>query len=185
MEIIIKETPLEMSQRKYEGYLKWCEIIQWGRQNPIQFVEKFFGIVFLDFQTWVFLNSWTTPYVLWCMSRNGGKSFLSAPFIMCKSMLYPNHSTYLLAATAAQSQITFKKIEQTAKKEIESLTSLTDIFYNEITRNNSKNDGFVHGKSSYYCQLFNGSDITSLSGAYDRNRGKKYIHKINYIIKSK
>lgn len=24
-----------LSQRKLEGYLKWCKIIQWGRQQPV------------------------------------------------------------------------------------------------------------------------------------------------------
>jgi hypothetical protein len=171
MEIIVKETSVEMSQRKYEGYLKWCDIVQWGRENPLSFIEKFFGIRFLDFQKYVLLNSWTTPYVLWCMSRNSGKTFLGSPLIMAKSMLFPNHATYILAGTAQQSQNMFKKIEQTAKKEIESLTTLTDIFLGELVKTNSQSDGFVHDKSSYSCQLFNGSTITSLSGAYDRNRG--------------
>jgi hypothetical protein len=31
MNIIIKQTEQEMSQRKLEGYLKLAEIVQWGR----------------------------------------------------------------------------------------------------------------------------------------------------------
>jgi hypothetical protein len=31
MDIIIKQTEQEMSQRKLEGYLKLAEIVQWGR----------------------------------------------------------------------------------------------------------------------------------------------------------
>lgn len=33
-----------MSARKIEGYLKLAEVIQWGRRNPVRFVERFFGI---------------------------------------------------------------------------------------------------------------------------------------------
>lgn len=31
MDYIIKESKIEMSQRKLEGYLKLAEIVQWGR----------------------------------------------------------------------------------------------------------------------------------------------------------
>lgn len=98
-------------------------------------------------------------------------TFLTVPFIMCKSMLIPNFNTFILAGTASQSQNLFLKIEKTAKKEIESLTGLTDVFVNEVVRTNSTSDGFIHEQSQYKCTLFNGSVITSLSGAYDRNRG--------------
>lgn len=36
-----------VSQRKLEGYLKWCNVIQWGRRNPTQFAEQFLGIEFM------------------------------------------------------------------------------------------------------------------------------------------
>ena len=32
------------------------------------------GIEFLDYQKYVFMNSWITPYVVWCMSRASGKA---------------------------------------------------------------------------------------------------------------
>jgi hypothetical protein len=161
----------KISQRKMEGYLRLAEIVNWGRAYPVKFVERFLGIELLDYQRWAFMNSWTTKNVLWCMSRNAGKTFLTVPFIMAKSMLVPNFNTFILAGTASQSQNLFLKIEKTAKKEIESLTGLTDIFANEIVRTNSTSDGFIHEQSQYKCTLFNGSVITSLSGAYDRNRG--------------
>lgn len=31
-----------ISQRKLDGYIKLAEIIQWGRKNPVKFVERFF-----------------------------------------------------------------------------------------------------------------------------------------------
>lgn len=165
-------TQQKMTQRKLDGYIRLAEIINWGRMYPIKFMERFLGIQFLDYQKYILMNSWTTKNILWCMSRSAGKTFLAVPFIMAKSMLIPNHSTYILAGTASQSQNLFLKLEKTAKKEIESLTGLTDIFANEIVRTNSLSDGFIHEQSQYKCSLYNGSTITSLSGAYDRNRGK-------------
>ncbi len=44
MEIIIKQSEKEMSQRKLEGYLKLAEIVQWGRQVPVKYCERFYGI---------------------------------------------------------------------------------------------------------------------------------------------
>lgn len=63
-----------LSERKLEGYLKLAEIIQWGRKYPVRFVEEVLGIQLLDFQKYVFMNSWTKPFVLWVMSRNAGKA---------------------------------------------------------------------------------------------------------------
>lgn len=176
MEIIVKETSMEMSQRQYEGLLKYAEIIQWGRENPISFCETVLGIYLLDYQRYMFMNSWTATSVLWCCSRSSGKSFLSAPYIMSRSILFPNHVTYIVAGTASQSADTFMKIEQTAKKQIASLTSLTDIFGNELVRTNSSSNGFVKDENTHSCELYNGSKIKSLSGAYDRNRGEYLPH---------
>jgi hypothetical protein len=33
-----------LSQRKIDGYIKLAEIIQYGRKNPVKFVERFFGM---------------------------------------------------------------------------------------------------------------------------------------------
>ena len=85
----------------------------------------------LDYQKYVFLQSWTTPFVLWCMGRNAGKTTLGSPFIMAKSLLIPNFEAYILAGVGSQSQEMFMKIEKIAKREIASFTGLTDIF---ITR---------------------------------------------------
>ena len=50
-----------MSQRKIDGYLKLGEVVNWGRKYPVRFVERFFGMELLDYQKYVFMNSWTTP----------------------------------------------------------------------------------------------------------------------------
>jgi len=160
-----------LSQRKLEGYLKMANIIQWGRRNPVKFVETFLGVEMMDYQKYTFMNSWTKQFVLWLMSRNGGKSTLSAPFAMAKLLLFPNFESYILSLTAGQSQDTFLKMENIAKKQIESFTGLTDIFLGEVVKS-SNHDGFVHSPQGFRFNLYNGSKITSLSGEENNIRGK-------------
>jgi len=162
-----------MSQRKIDGYLKLSEIIQWGRKWPLRFVELMFGIDLLDYQKYVFMESWTTPFCVWCMGRNGGKTTLGSPFIMTKSMLIPNFNTYILAGVGSQSQEMFMKIENIAKNNIASFTGLTDVFLNETVKSAANTDGFTHNPASFKCSLYNGSTIHSLNGAVDSNRSKR------------
>lgn len=162
-----------MSQRKIEGFLKLAEIIQWGRKNPVKFVERFFGMELLDYQKWVFMESWYKQYVLWCMGRNSGKTTLGSPFIMAKSLLIPNFQAYILAGVGSQSQEMFMKIEKIAKREIASFTGLTDIFYNETVKSASNTDGFTHNPQSFQYKLYNGSVVNSLNGSFDNNRSKR------------
>lgn len=59
-----------ISQRKLEGYLKWAEIIRWGRRNPVKFAEQFLGVEFMDYQRYAFMQSFDKQFVLWLMTRN-------------------------------------------------------------------------------------------------------------------
>ena len=162
-----------MSQRKIDGYLKLAEIIQWGRKWPLRFVELMFGIDLLDYQKYVFMESWMTPFCVWCMGRNGGKTTLGSPFIMSKSLLIPNFNTYILAGVGSQSQEMFMKIENIAKNNIASFTGLTDVFLNETVKSAANTDGFTHNPASFKCSLYNGSTTYSLNGAVDSNRSKR------------
>jgi hypothetical protein len=162
-----------MSQRKIDGYLKLAEIIQWGRKYPVRFVERFLGMELLDYQKYVFMKSWSTPFVLWCMGRNSGKTTLGAPFIMTKSLLIPNFQAYILAGVGSQSQEMFLKIEKIAKREIASFTGLTDVFYNETVKSAANTDGFTHNPASFQYKLYNGSVVNSLNGSFDNNRSKR------------
>ena len=107
MDYFVKSTLKNMSERKKEGYLKLAEIIQWGRKYPVKFVDRFMGIELLDYQKYVFMNSWTTQFCVWCQCRSSGKSTLGSPFIMAKSILIPNFQGYLLAADGSQSKELF------------------------------------------------------------------------------
>jgi hypothetical protein len=162
-----------LSQRKIDGYLKLAEIIQWGRKNPVKFVERFFGMELLDYQKYVFMESWYKQYVLWCMGRNSGKTTLGSPFIMAKSLLIPNFQAYILAGVGSQSQEMFLKIEKIAKREIASFTGLTDVFYNETVKSAANTDGFTHNPASFQYKLYNGSIVNSLNGSFDNNRSKR------------
>lgn len=127
----------------------------------------------LDYQKYVFMNSWNTPFVLWCMSRSSGKTTLGSPFIMAKTMLIPNYSVYILAGVGSQSQEMFLKIEKIAMREIASFTGLTDVFYNETVKSASNTTGFTHNPASFKTQLYNGSNINSLNGNVDGIRSKR------------
>lgn len=162
-----------MSQRKIDGYLKLAQVIQWGRKYPIRFVERFLGMELLDYQKYAFIKSWNTPFVLWCMGRNSGKTTLGAPFIMTKSMLIPNFQAYILAGVGSQSQEMFLKIEKIAKREIASFTGLTDVFFNETVKSAANTDGFTHNPASFQYKLYNGSIVNSLNGSFDNNRSKR------------
>lgn len=162
-----------ISQRKLDGYLKLAEIIQWGRKNPVKFIERFMGLELLDYQKYVLMESWNTPYVLWCMGRSSGKTTLGSPFIMAKSLLIPNFQAYILAGVGSQSQEMFMKIEKIAKREIASFTGLTDVFFNETVKSASNTDGFTHNPSSFQYKLYNGSIVNSLNGSFDNNRSKR------------
>ncbi|MEC2162867.1 MULTISPECIES: terminase [Bacillus] len=162
-----------MSQRKIDGFIKLAEVIQWGRKNPVKFVERFFGMELLDYQKYAFTESWYKQYVLWCMGRNSGKTTLGSPFIMAKSLLIPNFQAYILAGVGSQSQEMFLKIEKIAKREIASFTGLTDIFYNETVKSAANTDGFTHNPASFQYKLYNGSIVNSLNGSFDNNRSKR------------
>ena len=116
--------------------------------------------------------SWDKQFALWLMSRNGGKSTLSAPFVMSKLMLYPNFQSYILSLTAMQSQDTFLKMEQIAKRQIESFVGLNDIFIGEVV-SSSNHDGFVHHPQGFRFKLYNGSFTQTVSGDEDTSRGKR------------
>ena len=57
MEYYIPMTNNEFSQKKLEEYDKLEKIINFGRRNPIWFMEEFYGIQLIDYQKWFFMQS--------------------------------------------------------------------------------------------------------------------------------
>jgi hypothetical protein len=52
--IINKKANREIAQSKMEDYLKYCELVRWGRRNPSKFAEFMYGIQFMDYQKYCF-----------------------------------------------------------------------------------------------------------------------------------
>ncbi|WP_252251357.1 hypothetical protein [Clostridium sp. VAP52] len=70
--IINKPSIAGLTQKKLEGYLKYCELLKWGRCNPVKFAEFVLGLELMDYQRYVFESSWDKQFALWLMSRNAG-----------------------------------------------------------------------------------------------------------------
>lgn len=172
-QIYEKENLYDISNRMKEQYHQWSEFIQWGRRNPVLFAERIFGVEFMDYQRYVFMMSWNTPYVVWCCSRGSGKSILGSIFIMTKTLLIPNHTTYILCGVGSQSIELFTKIEKFVYNQIPSFRTLTDVYQGELVKNASNNNGFIHNPASYKFEVFNNSQVFTLNGAFDNNRSKR------------
>lgn len=171
--VFTNRTEIEVTTRRLEQMAKYNKIIQYGRQNPSWFIENIFKITLLDFQKYIIMGSWTAERVCWVCSRNSGKTFLGAVYMMTRALLFPYYQINLLNVSARQSQDTFLKMENIAKKQIASLVGSSDVFYNELVRGSGGNDGFLHREQSYTCQLYNGSTITSLVGTPKTIVGKR------------
>lgn len=171
--IINKQSSKEISQRKLETYEKYMQVINWGRAYPVEFCSRFMGIELLDLQKYAIYNAWFRDFICWLESRNAGKSSQIGIYTMLRSLLIPFHSTYFLGNTGEQAKETYKKIEKLAKKEIESFSGCTDIFFNELVRNGATSDGFVHNPASFTCQLFNGANINTLNSDIVNIKGKR------------
>ncbi|MGG1663081.1 terminase [Brevibacillus sp. NRS-1366] len=162
-----------LSQRKIDLYEKNSKIIKFWRRNPVIACEQILGIKLLDAQKYILQESWTKPYVLWCCSRNFGKSFLGAIFMILKFLLFENQQIYIISSVGSQSQETFMKIEKIAKQRIESTKSLKDIFRTEVVTSPANQDGFTHNPASFHTMSYNGSEIFTLNGNPDNNRSKR------------
>ena len=90
-------------------------------------------------------------------------SFMASVFLMLRSLLFANNNCYIMAPSGNQSQETFTKMEDIAKKNIASLTGTTDVFFNECMRMNSIADPFTHSKQGFTVSLYNGSTVNSLN----------------------
>ena len=127
----------------------------------------------MDYQTYIFMNTWTSKVAVWAMSRNGGKSALASIYLMTKSLLVPNFTAYILCGVGSQSIEMYSKLEKITKNEVPSFTTLTSVYASEIIKSHANKDGFVHNPASYHHQLYNDAQIFTLNGAYNNNRSKR------------
>ena len=112
---------------------------------------------------------------------NINKVSIKRPYfrIALKSILplQSNVTPVILSLTAMQSQDTFLwlKMEQIAKRQIESFVGLNDIFIGEVV-SSSNHDGFVHHPQGFRCKLYNGSFVQTVSGDSDTSRGENKLN---------
>jgi len=163
---------IKLSSRKEELYKKESEMIKFLRRNPVYAVELLYGIKLMDCQKYALQMAWNSTYVNLTCSRNWGKSMLASIIVMLRSHLYENHKSYIISNSGGQAMETFVKLEDLAKQRIGSMRTLTDVFYQEVVKTNNS-DGFIHDKSGYRAELFNGSKIFTLNSIPDNIRGKR------------
>lgn len=167
----VKPTYYDMSNMKLEGLKKLADLLQYFRKSPTSAIKILFGADLLDYQKEMFMKSWITPNVVWCMSRDGGKSILGAMFLQLKTLLIPYFEAYILCGNGAQSISLMSKIEKMAKNELASFTGLTDVFLNEMVKIDEKFTGISHNPQSWSYRLYSGSSLATVNSNYDGWRG--------------
>ena len=171
--IFVRPNLYDMTTKKYREKMDLAEFLQWGRRNPSRFIEEVFNVQLMDYQRYLIDSSWNKPFVVWAMSRNGGKSLLAALFIMAKMLLIPGFKAYILAGVGSQSIELFTKMEQFAMKNISSFTNLNDVFQSNVVKSQANSTGWVHNPASYTVRTYGGSQVFTLNGAFDNNRSKR------------
>lgn len=126
----------------------------------------------MDYQAYVMMQTWSKPYVMWLMSRGGGKTVLAAVYYMTKLLLIPNYTVYVGATKAEQAIESFTKLEQIATRRAPSFKTLTDIFKHEVYHAPGAGP-FSHDPAGYRFSLYNGSMLKTLSSNKAGSRGKR------------
>lgn len=159
---------------------KICELdaesLAYYRRNPCIACEDLLGIRLIDSQKYILQMSWNRSHVLWCCSRNFGKSFLGAVLMILKAILYENQAIYIISNVGEQSKETFVKIEEIILrigKTAASIKSLQDIVEKETKKTPTNKTGFSHNPAGYHVEFYNGSEIFTLNGNPDNNRSKR------------
>lgn len=165
-----------MSERKKRICELDAESIAFYRRNPCIACEELLGIKLIDSQKYILQASWNKPHVLWCCSRNFGKSFLGAIFMILKAILYENQAIYIVSSVGDQSKETFSKIEEIVLrigKTAASIRSLKDIVEKETVKSPNNKTGFSHPASGFIVEFYNGSTIETLNSNPDNARSRR------------
>ena len=176
-----QEVKRMISERKRKICELDAESIAFYRRNPCIAAEDLLGIRLIDSQKYILQESWNKPHVLWCCSRNFGKSFLGAVFMVLKAVLYENQAIYIVSSVGDQSKETFSKIEEIVLrigKTAASIGSLKDIVEKETKKSANNKTGFGHAQSGFHVEFYNGSEIFTLNGNPDNNRSKFILYDV-------
>ncbi|MEG0898434.1 MAG: hypothetical protein RSF40_01830 [Oscillospiraceae bacterium] len=153
-----------------------AESIAYYRRNPCIASEDLLGIKLIDSQKYILQRTWNASHSVWCCSRNFGKSFIGAVFMILKAILYENQAIYIVSSVGNQSKETFGKIEEIVLnigKTAASIKSLKDIVLKETKKSPNNKTGFSHAPESYHVEFYNGSEIFTLNGKPDNNRSRR------------
>lgn len=157
-----------------------CELdaksIAYYRRNPCIASEDLLGIKLIDSQKYILQQSWNAPHCVWCCSRNFGKSFIGAVFMILKAILYENQAIYIVSSVGDQSKQTFSKIEEIITRignTSASIKSLKDIVEKETVKSPTNKTGFSHNPAGYTVAFYNGSEIFTLNSNPDSARSRR------------
>ena len=153
-----------------------AESIAYYRRNPCIACEDLLGIRLTDAQKYILQSSWNAAHCVWACSRNFGKSFIGAIFLILKAVLYENQSIYIVSSVGDQSKETFSKLEEIITrigKTAASIASLRDIIEHETVKSPTNKTGFSHNPAGYEVSFYNGSSIFTLNSNPDSNRSRR------------
>lgn len=165
-----------LTEARKRIYAADAESIAYYRRNPCIACEDLLGIKLIDVQKYILQETWNASHAVWCCSRNFGKSFLGAIFMILKAILYENQAIYIISSVGDQSKETFSKIEEIVTrmgKTAASIKSLKDIVSQETRKSPTNKDGFSHNPAGYHVEFYNGSEIFTLNSNPDNNRSRR------------
>ena len=61
-----------LTQKQLQEQKEIAEFRQWILRNPVHAAEELLGISMMDYQKYVFMNTWNAQFAVWCMGRNSG-----------------------------------------------------------------------------------------------------------------
>lgn len=157
-----------------------CELdaasIAFYRRNPCIAARDLLGIELLDYQKYILQSMWNASHSCIIVTRNGGKSFVGAVFVILKCVLFESQSVYLVASKGGQSRELFMKIEEIIRrigKTAASFKNLKDIVEKETVKSPTNKTGFSHNPESYEVTFYNGSSIHTVNSAPDSARSRR------------
>lgn len=171
-----KQRQFVMTDIKRHIYECDAETIRFYRKNPLIAAEDLLGIRLFDAQAWILESTWNSSHAVWCCSRNFGKSFLGAIFMILKALLYENQAIYIISSVGDQSKETFVKIEEIVRrigKTSASIKSLKDIAEKETRKSPTNKTGFSHDPAGYSVAFYNNSEIFTLNSKPDSARSRR------------
>lgn len=132
---------------------RWKHWITFYRRNIHRFAEDYLGLKLNLFQKIILYLMGTNNVLAWVASRAVGKSWLTAVFICCYCILYPNAKVVIVASKIGQAGLIISaKIEK-------ELMSYCPILYKEIKKiKTNQNEYEVIFKSGAYCKVVPASE---------------------------